>query len=138
MTEWTLEAMKRTDGSRARCLLRLSDRPQNGQECRIEAVMGQRAWTRGAADYFAALVLIRQDLEADGWLLSCYGASRNVYASGMARDMGLGLKAYKMRLGEHVGRDDLVEIFRTGPDVEPATVDEQQAFWKEWLATCRS
>jgi len=97
--------------------------------------MGQTSWTRADTDYFAALALVRRDLEAHGWLLSCYGASRNIYPSGMARDMGLGLKANKLHLGQRGRREDLVDIFTTGPDVEPASVDEQEAFHKEWLAS---
>ena len=138
MTEWTVQAIKSADRSQAPCLLRLPDRRMDAQErpvCEIEVVMGQKAWTRSAADYFTALGLIRRDLEADGWLLSCYGTSRNVYPSGMARDMGLGLKAYRLHLGQHARKEDLVDIFTTGPDVDPASVDDQETFLKEWRAS---
>ncbi|HYS82505.1 MAG TPA: hypothetical protein VEM76_17480 [Anaeromyxobacteraceae bacterium] len=135
MKELSVEAIKRSDGSRAPCLLRLPDRQPHSERCEIEAIMGQTSWTRADTDYFAALALVRRDLEAHGWLLSCYGASRNIYPSGMARDMGLGLKANKLHLGQRGRREDLVDIFTTGPDVEPASVDEQEAFHKEWLAS---
>ncbi len=137
VTEWKVEAVKRTGGTRAPCLLRVLERDGDAQLCEVEAVMGERAWRRAAGDYFAALALVRRDLEADGWLLSCYGASRNVYPSGMARDMGLGLKAYKQQPGRHARREDLVDIFTTGPDVDPASVDEQEAFHNQWLASRR-
>ena len=51
----------------------------------------------------------------------------------MARDMGRGLKAYKLALGETASTDDLVEIFSTGPDVQPTTVAERRAFFEAWL-----
>jgi hypothetical protein len=137
VTEWTVQAIGRNGGKQARCLLRLPDRRPDSRACEIEVLMGQKAWTRIATDYFAALVLVRRDLEADGWLLSCYGGSRNVFPSGMARDMGLGLKAYKMRLGQHARNEDLVDIFTSGPDVDPVSVDDQETFWKEWLASSK-
>jgi hypothetical protein len=131
VNERSVEAIRLSDGSRATCLLRLSD-PAQHPLCEIQATLGQRSWTRSAADYFEALALIRRELEADGWLLSCYGASKNVYPSAMARDMGRGLKAYKTYLGQRSRREDLVDIFATGPDVEPASVDEQIAFHRQW------
>lgn len=48
-----------------------------------------------------------------------------------------GLKAYRLTKGAHTRMTDLVEIFETGPDVTPASVDAQEAFWSEWLATPR-
>jgi hypothetical protein len=51
----------------------------------------------------------------------------------MARDMGDGLKAYKMRMGEPARREDIVSIFADGADVEPASVAAQREFWEAWL-----
>jgi hypothetical protein len=51
--------------------------------------------------------------------------------------MGRGLKAYRMTKGAHARMTDLVEIFEAGPDVIPASVDAQEAFWREWLAAPR-
>lgn len=140
VTERTVQAIKTSDGSRAPCLLRLSSHQSVAREppvCEIEAVMGRRSWTRSAGDYFAALALIRRDLEAEGWLLSCYGASRNVYPSGMCRDMGAGLKAYRLRPGQQARPEDLVSILATGPDVEPATVEAQEAFFESWVGSAQ-
>jgi hypothetical protein len=72
-------------------------------------------------------------LEAQGLLVRTYGGSRNLVLSGMWRDMGAGLKGYRVSIGKRSVRADLVHIFDTGPDVEPATVDAQQAFGREWL-----
>jgi hypothetical protein len=89
--------------------------------------------TSEASDYFEAMCQIRNRLEADGWRPVCYGASRNVYPSEMCRDMGLGLKAYKMQLGRRAFLADLVKVFDAGPDVEPSSVEEQKRFQQEWL-----
>src|SRR5690242_5679838 len=70
-----------------------------------------------ADDYFEALCQIRLVLDQEKLIPFCYGASLNVYPSGMARDMGSGLKAYRMTMGQHVRSQDLVGIFAEGPDV---------------------
>lgn len=84
-------------------------------------------------DFFAAMCQIRKELEVEGWRPICYGSSRNVYPSGMCRDMGRGLQAYKLQLGRRAVTADLVGIFDNGPDVEPASLEEQEQFWHEWL-----
>lgn len=88
-----------------------------------------------ATDYFDALCGIRLQLEKEGLGLSCYGCSLNVYPSRMAREMGAGLKAYKMTLGRRTSMTDLVEIFSEGPDVIPASVAEQREFLDRWIAS---
>ncbi len=87
----------------------------------------------GYPDFFEALCIIRRQLETRGILVACYGVSRNVYPSAMCRDMRRGLRAYKLVKGQNGKQEDLVSIFDFGADVEPATVDEQRKFWKEWL-----
>ena len=47
--------------------------------------------------------------------------------------MGQGLKAYKQELGRQAMRSDLVMIFNSGPDVQPASVEEQEEFHYQWL-----
>jgi hypothetical protein len=85
------------------------------------------------SDYFEAFCRIRESLEADGLRPVCYGASRNVYPSGMSRDMGGGLRAYKLQLGQPGRIADLVDIFSTGPDVVPVPVAEQRECYLRWL-----
>jgi hypothetical protein len=51
----------------------------------------------------------------------------------MAADMGMGLKVYKAEIGRPLRREDLVSIFACGPDVEPASVEEQKAFQREYF-----
>ena len=91
-----------------------------------------------STDFFEALVSIRRQLQADGLAPYCYGASLNVFPSGMARDMGQGLKAYKLTLGKHAKSTDLVDIFDEGTDVAPADVDAQEQFYRDWLGSPRS
>lgn len=88
-------------------------------------------------DFFGAMCSIRKVLEEEGALLRCYGASKNVYPSGMSRSMGSGDKAYKMTMGAPSKLTDLVSIFDTGPDVDPATIAEQEAFHDAWIESLR-
>jgi hypothetical protein len=90
------------------------------------------------ADFFEALVSIRRHLQAEGLMPYCYGASLNVYPSGMARDMGSALQAYRMTIGRHVGIADLVDIFDEGPDVVPSDVEAQEQFVRNWISSPRS
>jgi len=91
-----------------------------------------------STDFFEALVSIRRQLQADGLAPYCYGASLNVFPSGMARDMGQGLEAYKLTPGKHAKSADLVDIFDEGTDVAPANVDAQEQFYRDWLGSPRS
>jgi len=57
----------------------------------------------------------------------------------MCREMGAGMKAYRMTIGKHVDpKKDLVSIFSEGPDVIPATVGRQKEHFDEWLKTKRA
>lgn len=105
--------------------------------CKLTCAYRGKTIEAEAPDFFEALCLIRRLLEPEGLIPFCYGASLNVYPSGMARDMGAGLKAYRLKKGAHARMADLVEVFTTGPDVIPASVDAQETFWREWLATPR-
>lgn len=105
------------DGYRLTCRYR-------GKEIQVEA-----------PDFFAALQAVRLQLEGERLIPFCYGASLNVYPSGMARDMGRGLKAYTTTLGQAARRADLVDIFAESPDVVPSLVAAQDSFWKDWLAS---
>jgi hypothetical protein len=91
-----------------------------------------------ATDFFDALASIRRQLQRDGLMPYCYGASLNVFPSGMARDMGQGLRAYKLTLGKHARTTDLADIFDEGADIVPADVDAQEQFYRDWLESPRS
>lgn len=69
-----------------------------------------------ASDAFEALCIVREELEPFGWRIGVAGAQADVWPSGMARDQGGGLRAYRMT-AEQVG--DLVDTFEP---VDPETV----------------
>ncbi|RWM20427.1 MAG: hypothetical protein EOR73_15105 [Mesorhizobium sp.] len=89
-------------------------------------------------DYFEALFQIRQQLEVEGLLPFCYGASGNVYPEGTVIEMSRGLIACKVKMGQLPQKADLVNIFADGHDVMPVFVHLQQEFWDEWLASLPS
>jgi hypothetical protein len=88
-------------------------------------------------DFFEAFCRVREHLEKVGLYPLCYGASRNVFPSGMCRDMGNGLKAYRMKIGSRVGEGDLVSIFDSGSDVDPVSVESQREFFDRWLESSK-
>ena len=59
----------------------------------------------------------REQLEQFGLFPLCYGASLNVYPSGIARNMAFGLKAYRIPKDAFIRLEHLVDIFDTGDDV---------------------
>jgi len=76
-------------------------------------------------DAFEALSTVRLQLERDGWLLGVEGARDDVWPSGMARDQGGGLRAYRLRRGRSPRSEDLVEVFAPATE-HLATVAEQR------------
>jgi len=112
------------DGRRLWCSVRVRG-PGFDQEARSD-------------DCFEALLRVRETLEPAGWRLLVWGASVDVWPSGMARDMGAGLWAYRMRYGSPASSQDAVGVFDTGPEVIPCTVSEQAAYYAGWLASLGS
>jgi len=134
MTEtFSVRLVGGSDGERA--TFELSDVENR---CLLACRYRDKTISSEAADFFAALISIRRQLQRDGLVPCCYGASLNVFPSGMARDMGRGLKAYKLALGKHANRADLVDIFDEGTDVVPTDVDAQEQFFRDWLGSPRS
>jgi hypothetical protein len=105
-----------------------------GDDCRLRCEYRGEKIESLAADFFQALCDIRVRLADDRLIPFCYGASVNVFPSGMARSMGQGLKAYKLTIGRQAKMSDLVEIFSEGPDIIPAYVEPQAQFFQDWLA----
>lgn len=104
-------------------------------ECRITLKWENNDLEAIETDFFRAFCRIREALEQDGLYPVCYGASRRIIVTGMATDMGLGLRIYKiLPLGseEHM---KLVWIFDTGPDVEPVSVETQNEFKRQYRET---
>ena len=77
-----------------------------------------------ADDAFEALCLVREQLEPAGWRLGVAGAQVDVWPSGMARDQGGGLRAY--RLTDTVA-GPLVDTFEPVDPATVTTVADQQA-----------
>jgi hypothetical protein len=76
---------------------------------------------------------LRLDLEKTDALLYCFGASENVYPSGMQKSMGPAVLAYKMRIGFPALRQDIVNIFEADETVVPSTVEQQERFHRRWI-----
>jgi hypothetical protein len=110
----------------------------NGNECIVKLrYRGDEIECR-SSDFFKAFCLIRRHIESEGLIPLCYGASQNVYPSGMCRDMGSGLVAYKLKMGCQANRSDMVNIFDSGPDVIPSSVDGQSLYYQNWIRSTTS
>ena len=83
--------------------------------------------------YWEACCTVRAELDQENILICCYGSSRNVYPSGMCLSMGVGDLAYRIQTGQPARTADLVNIFDTGPDVDPAMLADQKDFQTKWL-----
>lgn len=103
--------------------------------CRLELTYNDQTIAAQAIDWFEALVEIRKQIEPSGFRVNVYGASQNVWPSGMCRGMGLGRSAYQIQIGRPAERKDLVSIFATGADIRPVTVAEQEWFKDEWFSS---
>lgn len=77
-----------------------------------------------ADDAFEALCRIRDELEPSGWRIGVAGAQRDVWPSGMSRDQGGGLVAYRMTAGGAAG---IVDTFEPVDPVTVTTIAEQRA-----------
>lgn len=110
---------------------------EEDDSARLELSFGEIHLSAVAPDFFDAFAQVRRRLWERKILPLCYGASRNVFPSTMSRDMGGGVKAYRLTLGQHAKREDLVFLFDTGPDIEPVTPEEQEEFYERWVASPR-
>jgi hypothetical protein len=54
-------------------------------------------YTATGPDMFEALVRLRRQFEPDGLMVAVQGSRRDTYPSGMARDMGGGMRVYTHR-----------------------------------------
>jgi hypothetical protein len=86
-------------------------------------------------DLFDALIALRRELDAAGCRLLCAGARRDVFPSGMSREMGGARKAYICRLGSPAHQ--LVDIFDEALPEQVGTVDEQHGFRQRWIASLK-
>jgi hypothetical protein len=86
-------------------------------------------------DLFEALVHLRRQLESEGWSIAVQGARLDVYPSPEARRV---LGAERLHPVEPGGRPvRSVMIFDDADPSELATVDEQRAFWNDYVNSPR-
>lgn len=107
--------------------------PNDTDQVRLAVSFSGEEIVREANEFFSALCSIRTALEAMGLMPRCYGSSRNVYPSGMSRGMGAGDKAYRLYPGQSGRSSDIVDIFEDGPDVDPVSVQIQEAYYRAWF-----
>jgi hypothetical protein len=101
-------------------------------ECGLNCEFRGKTIEALSGDYFDAFCEIRKMLGRENLTPFCYGASLNVYPSAMARQMGEGLYAYRLTMAVPSSQDQLVQIFDKGPDIIPASVSQQEHFYREW------
>jgi hypothetical protein len=101
-------------------------------DCHIAVSYRGKCLDGNGADFFAAFQQVRMQLEGEGLVPYCYGASLDVWPSGMCRSMGQGMLGYRLKRGSSTSREDIVRIFDSGLDVVPASVAEQRKFFEEW------
>ena len=82
--------IKTADGSTMMATVR---RKEDDPSCWLRLVGAGIDETATGPDYFASFAEIRRKLAQRNLFPACYGSSRNVWPSGMARDMGQGLAA---------------------------------------------
>ncbi|WP_327001958.1 nitronate monooxygenase [Dactylosporangium sp. NBC_01737] len=94
-----------------------------------------RQWAAAGEDLHESLLALRRALEADGILLCCNGARRNVHGLGMSRSMSGGEVAYALRRWRRSDVRDLVEVLDPADCKDVVTIDEQQAWYDAWQRT---
>lgn len=106
------------------------------RKCLINAVFPNgENFDAESSDYFSALVYIRN--KYPNYIFLCKGAKKNVYPSGMSRDMGGGVIAYELTLGKRAEIKDMVNIFDYDDDNVDCTPQQQQEFFNQWLISIR-
>jgi hypothetical protein len=119
-----------SDGSVRKCALR----QDNGPPLRI-ALEGIHLPPNefSGRDLFDALCSLRKALEHTGAKALCAGARRDVFPSGMSREMSNGRKAYIIRIGSPASPKDIVDIFERAAPELIGTVAEQSAHHAAWV-----
>ena len=133
MKEYTIHLIGGEDDEAARITSETTD-----ESCELIFQYRGKSITAKAFDCFTAFCQIRKELEKENLIPFCYGASLNVYPSGMCRDMGRGLTAYKFEIGKQATREALVPIFEEGTDVIPSSVENQEQYFNEWLESLKA
>jgi len=103
--------------------------------CSARLSWNRQEFAATGEDFFSAFAEVRRQLEPSNIRVFCHGACRNVYPSGMLRDMAKGLRAYKLSFGKKSNRSDVVGIFDRGPDMDISSVEDQRRFYDQWLSS---
>ncbi len=109
-----------------------------GELCTLSLSCQVGEFNANGPDYFEALVRLRRQLEAMDMQIMLNGASFDVWPSAMARSMGLGLQAYRMRLGKQARQADLVPILELHPESRPCSIAEQERYRDQWFKSLGS
>ena len=104
-----------------------------GDQIRVAVRWAGGDFAAAADDAFTAFCAVREQLAGLELMPRCYGTCRNLILSGMCYQMGSGLSGYLVRLGHPARQQDLVRIFKAGPDMDLVFVAEQQEFKQAWL-----
>jgi hypothetical protein len=88
-------------------------------------------------DYFDCMIKIRARLEEMNIKMLCNAARYDVYPSRMLRQMGKGVKGYRLTLGNQASEKDLVDIFEVASGESIGTVQQQQEYYNKWLDSLR-
>lgn len=106
---------------------------EEGGNYQVRFEMGMLHIIAESENYFYALVELRKKLEFRHIKLLCKGCSRYVYPSPMLLSMGDATEAYELTLGKQALTKDLVNIFEPCKCDEYASVEEQYAYYEEWI-----
>lgn len=85
-----------------------------------------------ASDLFECLVSVRKKLQERGFKLLCNAARRDVYPSGMSRQMSGGACAYVLRMGHPGKSKDIVNIFDPASKDVVASIEDQKEYFEKW------
>jgi hypothetical protein len=108
-----------------------------GATCLEVQIQNVGSFSTESHNYFEAFINLRRELELLQIKVLCFGARKDVWASGMQRDMGAGLSAYLLSAkGE--GRKPEQSIFDYAPPETIGTVGEQQKYAESWLNAKRA
>lgn len=102
-----------------------------------ELPVSKELLTGQAEDCFAARQIIRRQAEGRGWKICCKGARRNVWPSAMSRQMGGGVKACVLQMGQQGRADSLVDIFDDDQPESYSSVTDQESYANAWIESLR-
>ena len=108
-----------------------------GATCLELQIENVGSFSQESHSYFDALIDLRKELEPLQIKVLCFGARKDVWASGMQRDMGAGLSAYLLS-AEGEGRKPEQSIFDYALPETIGTIDEQREFAENWLNAKRT